>query len=110
MKKIVLLCLACIAFLLISGCFGGFWDNASALGGTDDEKDVKIVEITDEKSSEETDKAGRNGLYYANTKTRKFHLNNCEAAQKIKDENLYITEYRDQLINEGYTPCSICNP
>lgn len=49
--------------------------------------------------------------YLLNTSSRKFHLPDCDAAQKIKDENRQeITCSRDQLVDQGYIPCRRCNP
>lgn len=50
------------------------------------------------------------GVYYANTNTKKFHKSNCGSAKLIKDSNLYTTTSRDELINDGYVPCLRCNP
>ncbi len=49
-------------------------------------------------------------LYYANTNSKTFHFSSCKSAQKILNKNLYITEFRDELTEQGYSPCSICNP
>ena len=48
--------------------------------------------------------------YYANTSSKKFHKESCRYAKKLKNEYLYICDDRQQLINEGYTPCGICKP
>ena len=50
------------------------------------------------------------GTYYANMNTRKFHKSTCSSAKLIKDTNLYITTSREELINDGYSPCLRCNP
>ena len=52
-----------------------------------------------------------NGIsYYANKNTKKFHFANCPSVKKMKQENLYVTNNRDELINAGYSPCANCNP
>lgn len=95
-------------FIVCCGCSGGLYDSPPAdLTSSQDEIDYDIVSEYEESS--ETAKV-LNGLYYANINSKKFHYNYCEAANKIKNENLYITEFRDELINEGYVPCQICNP
>lgn len=49
--------------------------------------------------------------YILNTNTKKFHLPDCESAAQIKDKNRQeYTGTREELIEEGYSPCKICNP
>lgn len=49
-------------------------------------------------------------LYYANKNTKTFHLNTCGSAKRIKNENLYITDDRAELLLDDYKPCSNCKP
>lgn len=49
-------------------------------------------------------------VYYANTNSKKFHLSTCGTGKRISTENLYITEDREELINDGYQPCKNCKP
>ncbi len=49
-------------------------------------------------------------IYYANTNSKKFHLSTCGTGKRTKQENLYVTEDRAELINDGFTPCKSCNP
>ena len=48
--------------------------------------------------------------YIVNINTKKFHLPTCKNAKDIKAENRkeYIGT-RDQLENNGYSPCKLCN-
>lgn len=51
------------------------------------------------------------GKYILNTKTKKFHLPTCSSADEIKANNK--SEFkgsREDLIDDGYTPCKKCNP
>lgn len=51
------------------------------------------------------------GNYVVNTNTGKFHSPSCSQVHKMNDENKW--EYygsRDDLINQGYSPCGKCNP
>lgn len=50
------------------------------------------------------------GLYYANIRTKKFHRADCGYAARISGENLYITDNRQELIDQGYEPCCQCTP
>ena len=49
--------------------------------------------------------------YILNTNSMKFHDPNCEWAQKISDRNRidYIGS-REDLIEQGYSPCGSCRP
>lgn len=49
--------------------------------------------------------------YVLNTKTHKFHQENCENAKEIKKENRSLYKgSRENLIDQGYAPCKSCNP
>lgn len=49
--------------------------------------------------------------YILNKSTKKFHLEDCPSAEKIKKENREkFTGNRSDLIAQGYDPCKKCNP
>ena len=49
--------------------------------------------------------------YICNKNSHKFHYPNCEAVRKMKEANkLYFKGDRQELIDDGYVPCKICNP
>ena len=49
--------------------------------------------------------------YVVNTSTKKFHLPNCRDVDKISPENYWAYEgTKDDLINQGYSPCGHCHP
>ncbi len=49
--------------------------------------------------------------YVLNVNSMKFHDPDCEWAQKISDRNRAdYTGSREDLIEQGYTPCGGCNP
>ncbi|MDE7390625.1 MAG: DNA/RNA non-specific endonuclease [Lachnospiraceae bacterium] len=52
-----------------------------------------------------------NAGYIMNTKTKKFHLPDCNHAKKISEENReeFIGD-REILLADGYVPCGGCNP
>lgn len=55
--------------------------------------------------------SGQECDYICNIRSHKFHLPNCEAVRKMKEANkLYFTGDRQELIDDGYSPCRICNP
>ena len=49
--------------------------------------------------------------YVINTSTGKFHTSSCSDVSKISPDNYMTYEgNRDDLINQGYSPCGHCNP
>ena len=65
-------------------------------------------------ATEETAKAteGDSGqTYILNTNSHKFHTEDCEQGQSIKENNKEIfTGDREELIERGYTPSGCCKP
>ncbi len=49
--------------------------------------------------------------YVLNTNSKKFHNPNCASVSKMKDSNKQLfSGSREELISQGYAPCSNCNP
>lgn len=49
--------------------------------------------------------------YIANLNTHKFHYPGCRSVGQMKEENKwYFYGDRQELIDQGYEPCKICNP
>lgn len=49
--------------------------------------------------------------YVLNTNTKKFHLPTCDSVTEMKDKNKKEVEgSREDIINDGYSPCGRCNP
>ena len=49
--------------------------------------------------------------YVLNTNTRKFHLPSCKSVAQIKESNRSeFTGTRDEVIEQGYSPCGNCRP
>lgn len=48
--------------------------------------------------------------YVINTSTKKFHRPSCRYVPKIAPKNYKTVSTRQEAINEGYTPCKVCNP
>lgn len=57
-----------------------------------------------------TDLADETVYYWVNTKSHKFHRANCKWARRIKPANLTKSKNRNQLLQDGYTPCGACRP
>ncbi len=55
--------------------------------------------------------ADKSGEYVLNTNSRKFHTLSCSAVQTMNSRNKKIYKgKRYELIENGYKPCSMCNP
>lgn len=49
--------------------------------------------------------------YVLNTSSKKFHLPECSGVRDIKESNRQDYQgNRDQLLEQGYTPCGLCHP
>jgi micrococcal nuclease len=49
-------------------------------------------------------------VYWANTKSKKFHRPECKWARRINPNNLLKSKDRQQFIKDGYQPCKACQP
>ena len=59
----------------------------------------------------ETIDNGEKQKYIVNINTKKFHKEDCPSVKKIKSENKKAyTGYKENLVKNGYSPCSQCNP
>lgn len=48
--------------------------------------------------------------YVGSKNTKKFHASNCRYASKIKEENAIRFSTPSEATEQGYVPCSVCNP
>ena len=49
--------------------------------------------------------------YVVNTNTKKFHSPYCDSVNKMSEKNKMVTECnREELIEQGYSPCGRCKP
>lgn len=49
--------------------------------------------------------------YILNSNSKKFHLQSCDAINKMSSKNKRIFKGdRSELIKKGYSPCGMCNP
>ncbi len=55
--------------------------------------------------------ASKESTYILNTNTKKFHKPSCSSVKQMSDKNKQeYTGVRDDLIEQGYSPCGNCNP
>ena len=68
-------------------------------------------ESREETPAETTGSMSEATSYILNTKSKKFHLENCAQAQSISQSNMQIYHGdRDALIADGYVAAKCCNP
>lgn len=78
--------------------------------------DGTSVSFSSEKSAAEeptvTDEQGSDTrTYILNTRSMKFHLPTCSSVENMSDKNkAEYTGSREDLIEQGYSPCGSCNP
>lgn len=86
--------------------FGDVGNNSTKPPESPTKPEVTEPDVTDPPfgGSEDTD-------YVLNVNSMKFHYPDCEWAEKISDRNrLDYTGSRDDLTQQGYTPCGSCKP
>lgn len=66
--------------------------------------------ITSSYEESKPEKTPVNIQYCANVKSKVFHISSCHFVSKMKEENKYFISNRDELITDGYKPCSSCKP
>lgn len=69
------------------------------------------VNVVEDKETEVSKPTTEFGEYVLNTNTKKIHKHSCRYVDDIKDTN--YDEYSgdiDELIEDGYEPCKVCNP
>ena len=68
----------------------------------DSEREEKLITRTVPSLSQE---------YVLNTNTKRFHYPDCDSVQAMKEKNKKIVNAsREEMIEEGYQPCAVCNP
>lgn len=57
-----------------------------------------------------SDKINTDNLYCGNKNSKKYHFKSCTALNNTKDENKVFYKTKEQYLENGFTPCQICNP
>ena len=66
---------------------------------------------TDETPAEDEDVTLENATYILNTGTKKFHVVGASCAPEPASANYRLTDLtRDEVIDDGYSPCGTCRP
>lgn len=96
MSRKLILAAALALALLLSGC------------AADPGRRVTRVEVF---PLETREPAGDLNTYVLNTASRRFHKPGCSAVEKMAEKNKEtVTASRDELIAEGFAPCTRCRP
>ena len=73
--------------------------------------DGKNISFETEKQSQVQETQKVTSGYVLNTRSKKFHTMDCESVNEMAEHNKEISSLtRDEIIQEGYTPCGQCNP
>ena len=90
----------------VAAAAGSAGDTASDASGAGGEGAASSTEATQDAPSD-----GTQGTYVLNTKSMKFHKPECSSVSTIKDVNKQdYSGARQDLIDEGYSPCGECKP
>lgn len=96
MSRPQLLAILLALALLLTGC------------AADPGRQVTRVEIF---PLETRDPAGDLNTYVLNTGSRRFHRPGCASVEKMAEKNKEtVTASREDLIAEGFAPCTRCRP
>lgn len=70
-----------------------------------------VIDYVTGASKEATATESEKTDYVLNTNSKKFHKPDCESVTKMNKENKKdYSGSREALLNQGYSPCGICNP
>ena len=67
--------------------------------------------LEEDDQPQETTNASVGTAYVINTNSGKFHLPTCSSVEDMSPSNRqdYVGD-RQELLDQGYTPCGICKP
>lgn len=88
-------------------------DAGLLLGGGSDDSPAAVnntAESDDVDEDVNPAPASANVTYVCSQKSDKFHLTDCEWAQKINPKNKITYNSRDAAVADGRIPCQVCNP
>jgi len=113
-SKMIITVIAVIAIIAIVGAFasGIFTNNNGAVDTANDESSTETVDSVSQDNTDDKSSSSESSdtEYWASAKTDKFHLPDCEWAEKISDDNKIIYDSREDAIADGKEPCNVCNP
>ena len=86
-------------------------DYATGKSRLDDGSEIPDKGTEDDGKGDTGTGESTDSTYILNTSSKKFHTPDCSGAATIKEQNKQTyTGSRDDLIEEGYSPCGTCKP
>ncbi len=74
---------------------------ATAMPETIKDEDVTVID---------NDPTEALAQYLGNKNSKVFHFTTCTYGKKSNEENRIYFSSREEFVNNGYTPCKVCNP
>ncbi|WP_461461275.1 zinc-ribbon domain-containing protein [Methanobrevibacter sp.] len=118
--KLIIGILAVVVVLGIVGAFvGGVFNNGETNGVVDHSasqvstpvnNSTNHINHSSQSSIDENGSSSNDTVYWASTRSDKFHKPSCEWAQKIDENNKIVYDSREEAISDGKRPCYVCNP
>lgn len=82
---------------------------ANQVDAYSDDEYYEEENTADKEAAEESDSLSVS--YIANVNSKKFHVPSCSSVADMKESNKWYFEGdREDLINQGYSPCNRCSP
>ena len=104
MRVLLVLLISLFLILSLTSCLFYVNDSQTTVLICEELVNTELDEITDNTDIERRE-------YVLNTHSDKFHYPSCESARRISTKNR--AEYfgtREELIEDGYSPCGNCDP
>ena len=97
--------------IIIIAIVGAFASGVFTSNDSPDDNSVETSEpISEDSVNDSSSSESAATEYWASAKAEKFHLPDCEWAQKISEDNKIIYDSREDAIADGKIPCGACNP
>ena len=119
LKKLIILLLCPILILSLAGCEKEDTVSRKEVSiNLPDDNTVNGYRVSKPETTSENETSSKvlsqketgETKYCANINSKIFHKLSCSSVAKMKEENKAFFLNRDLLIDEGYSPCKMCNP
>ena len=94
--------------IMIDYSTGDSWEGSDP----ETEKETVLSEFSDGEMQEQEEVQGYyQETYIINTNSRVFHKPKCSSVKRMKEKNkMECTGTREEILDQGYSPCKNCNP
>lgn len=94
--------------IMIDYSTGDSWEESDP----ETEKETVLSEFSDGEMQEQEEEQGYyQETYIINTNSRVFHKPKCSSVKRMKEKNkMECTGTREEILDQGYSPCKNCNP